>query len=58
MDITGKLLIVSNALLFLTWAIWMWRNTPKKKKVEKLKKSYFARIEDTKDKTSSGYVWE
>jgi hypothetical protein len=58
MDMTGKLLILSNALLFLTWAVWMWRNTPKQVKREKLKKSYFNRIEDTKNKTSSGYVWE
>lgn len=58
MDITGKLLVFSNALFVLTWMVWVWKNTPKKRKKEKIQKSYFGKIEDTKAKTETGYVWE
>ena len=58
MDITGKLLIFCNVLLFLAWVVWMWKNTPKRVKRVKIQKSYFGTIQDTKAKTESGYVWE
>lgn len=52
MNITGKLLIFSNVLMVLAWVVWMWKNTPKqynKQKKVKLTKSYFSRIESTKN---------
>ena len=48
----GKYLVALNIFIFLYWVRLMWRNTPtrrpKQKKV-KLTKSYFGKIENTRN---------